>query len=289
MRLLAISDLHLGSPVNRDALAALPDFPEDWLIVAGDVAESLRRIGEGFAALRRRFAEVIWVPGNHELWSVGEEAELRGQARYGALVELARSHGVLTPEDPFAIWTGPGGPVRIVPLFTLYDYSFAPPGMGPAQAVAWAQADDIWPVDEVRLYPDPYPSRDAWCRARVAASVCRLEALEPGLPNLLVSHWPLREELVRIPRVPRFAPWCGTRATADWPRRFNALACVHGHLHVRERRWLDGVRYEEVSLGYPRQWQPERGMAAYLRQVLPLEEGAPCSIGPARAPATPAS
>ncbi|WP_027133356.1 metallophosphoesterase family protein [Geminicoccus roseus] len=271
MRLLAISDLHLGSPTNRDALAELGDYPEDWLIVAGDVAESFQRIGDGLAALRRRFAKVIWVPGNHELWSLpGIEGELRGEARYQGLVDLARAQDVLTPEDPWPIWHGEGGPVRIVPIFTLYDYSFAPPGLAPAEVIAWAGETNIHPVDEVLLHPDPHPNRVAWCRDRLARTEARLAALEPGLPSILVSHWPLREDLVRIPRVPRFAPWCGTTATRHWPERFGAIACVYGHLHVRGRRWLDGIRFEEVSLGYPRQWQPERGMAAYVRQILPL-------------------
>ena len=33
--------------------------------------------------------------------------------------------------------------------------------------------------------------------------------------------------------------------------------------------WRDGVRCDEVSLGYPRDWRRARGVAAYLRQVLP--------------------
>lgn len=278
MRLLAISDLHLGSPTNRDALAELGTYPDDWLIVAGDVAESFQRIGDGLAALRRRFAKVVWVPGNHELWSLpGEDGGLRGSERYAGLVELARAQDVLTPEDPWPVWDGPGGPARIVPLFTFYDYSFGPKGMTPAEVIAWAGEANIHPVDEVLLHPDPHPSRVAWCRARLEQTEARLSALEPGLPNVLVSHWPLREDLVHIPRVPRFAPWCGTRETEAWPVRFGAIACVYGHLHVRGRRWRDGIRFEEVSLGYPRQWQPARGIAPYIRQILPLvaEEGDP--------------
>ena len=30
----------------------------------------------------------------------------------------------------------------------------------------------------------------------------------------------------------------------------------------------DGVRFEEVSLGYPRQWSAARGITSYLRQIL---------------------
>lgn len=70
MRLLAISDLHLGNVANRDALLALPDFPDDWLIVAGDVAEGLDQLNMAFGELARRFRKVIWTPGNHELWSI---------------------------------------------------------------------------------------------------------------------------------------------------------------------------------------------------------------------------
>ena len=31
--------------------------------------------------------------------------------------------------------------------------------------------------------------------------------------------------------------------------------------------WLDGVPFQEVSLGYPSQWEAEHGIGAYLREV----------------------
>ncbi len=44
---------------------------------------------------------------------------------------------------------------------------------------------------------------------------------------------------------------------------------VYGHTHRRATDVLEGVRFEEVSLGYPRDWAQDAGMAAYLRQILP--------------------
>lgn len=275
MRLVAISDLHLASAVNRDALAALPDFPDDWLIVAGDVAERFDHLALAFEALTRRFARVIWVPGNHELWSVPEEAgqpPLRGEARYRALVELARSFGVLTPEDPFPIWQGPGGPCVIAPLFLLYDYSFRPPAVPREGVVAWAAELRSVCADEMLLDPTPFASRDDWCASRLAQTERRLLALDPALPTVLINHFPLRDDLIHIPRAPRFTPWCGTTATADWHRRFHAQVVVSGHLHVRRTDWRDGCRFEEVSLGHPRQWHHANGMAGYLRQILPAPD-----------------
>ena len=109
------------------------------------------------------------------------------------------------------------------------------------------------------LHAEPYGSRQAWCAARVAASEARLAAV--GLPTVLVNHYPLRRDLVDIPRIPRFIPWCGTRRTEDWHRRHRAVACVHGHLHVRGREVRRPVPFLEVSLGYPRQWDQRRGVA----------------------------
>jgi predicted phosphodiesterase len=269
VRLLAISDLHLGHPVNRDALADLPAFPDDWLIVAGDVAESFAMIGHGLAELARRFARVIWVPGNHELWSQPErDGGLAGTARYEALVMLARRLGVLTPEDPWPVWRGSAGPpLVIVPMFTLYDYTFAPPGMDPEQVLAWAAETDIFPVDERLLRPDPHPSRVSWCHERVALTRARLDALPAGSATILVDHYPLLADLARLPAVPRFAPWCGTRLTESWPRRYGAKVCLYGHLHIRSDQVRDGITYREISLGYPRQWKQEKGIAGYIRQI----------------------
>ena len=39
MNLWAISDIHIGSDVNRRAVAALTPRPKDWLILAGDVGD----------------------------------------------------------------------------------------------------------------------------------------------------------------------------------------------------------------------------------------------------------
>nr|WP_232372562.1 metallophosphoesterase [Acuticoccus mangrovi] len=277
--MLAISDLHLASPVNRDALAALPDFPDDWLIVAGDIAEQPSRVAAAFTALTRRFAKVIWTPGNHDLWTVPGMA-WRGPRKYEALVDLAREHGVVTPEDPFPVWPGPGGEVVIAPLFLLYDYTFRPPHLPLARVVEWAREERAMCGDEFMLAPTPYASRIAWCHARCATAADRLAGLE-GAPTIIVNHYPLRHDLVRIPRAPRFSPWCGTVLTEDWHRRFNVKVAVSGHIHLRRTDWRDGTRFEEVSLGYPRQWRQERGLQAYLRQIWPTPEPPPAAgFGP---------
>jgi len=267
VRLLALGDLHLGHPANREALQAWRARPTDWLILAGDVGETLAHLELGLRAATERFARVFWVPGNHELWSRGSGGP-RGVAKYEAAVAVCRRFGVVTPEDPYVVW--PEEPwCLIAPLFLLYDYSFRPDTVAAEDAVAWAQAAGTLSADERLLSPAPYPTRAAWCQARVAQTAPRLTEAASRHPLVLVNHFPLRQDLVRLRRIPRFSVWCGTRRTEVWHTRYRAKVVVAGHLHVRTTDWIDGVRFEEVSLGYPRHWRRERGIDGYLREILP--------------------
>lgn len=235
------------------------------------MAEKVADIEWALRTLRARFATVIWVPGNHELWTLSNDpVQLRGEPRYQHLVSICRRLGVLTPEDPFPVWRGAGGPVVVVPLFVLYDYSFRPPGTSTkAEGLAYAYETGIVCSDEAVLYSDPYPSRDAWCHARAEITERRLAELRPGTPTVLVNHFPLTREPTQVLTYPEFAQWCGTERTADWHQRYSAQAVVYGHLHIPRTTWQDGVRFEEVSLGYPEELDlnPERPRG--LRQILP--------------------
>ncbi|MGP4101061.1 metallophosphoesterase family protein [Nonomuraea sp. KM90] len=273
-RLLAVSDLHIAYPENRAIVEDLkPVTPGDWLLVAGDVAERPADIRWALELLAGRFERVVWVPGNHELWTMPDEPpDLRGAARYEHLVGLCRDLGVLTPEDDYPLWEGPGGPVRIVPLFLLYDYTFLPEGHPTKDsALAYAHSTGVVCTDEYMLHPDPYPSREAWCRARVELTERRLAELDDDVPLVFVNHYPLVREPTDVLRYPEFAQWCGTTATGDWHRRHPTAAMIYGHLHIPRVTWYDGVRFEEVSLGYPREWKRRPGPRRLLRDVLPEE------------------
>ncbi|TMR22025.1 metallophosphoesterase [Nonomuraea zeae] len=274
--MLAVSDLHVAYPENRAIVQELkPAAPGDWLLIAGDVAERMADITWALRLLAARFERVVWVPGNHELWSPhGDEPDLRGVARYEHLVGVCRDLGILTPEDGYPVWEGAGGPVRIVPLFLLYDYTFLPPGHRTKDsALAYAHSTGVVCTDEYLLHPAPFPSREAWCRARVETTERRLAELDDDMPVVFLNHYPLVREPTDILRYPEFAQWCGTTATRDWHRRHRTAAMIYGHLHIPRVTWYDGVRFEEVSLGYPREWRPRPGRRRLLRDVLVEGEG----------------
>jgi 3',5'-cyclic AMP phosphodiesterase CpdA len=274
-RLLAVSDLHVGYEANREIVSALrPASEDDWLIVAGDVGEIFADVEWALRLLSERYAKVIWTPGNHELWTPRPDpVTLRGEHRYRRLVEMCRGLGVLTPEDPYAVWRGPGGPVTVAPLFVLYDYTFRLPGLETKDAaLANAREAGVVCTDEFQLHPDPHPTREAWCDVRITETEQLLAARDPALRTVLVSHFPLVREPTSVLWHPEFALWCGTERTADWHKRYDAVAAVYGHLHIPRTTWYDGVRFEEVSLGYPREWERRPGPHGRPRQILPVPE-----------------
>ncbi|MFF4873198.1 metallophosphoesterase family protein [Streptomyces sp. NPDC090109] len=277
-QLLAISDLHIGYEENRALVEKLrPGSDDDWLLVAGDVAETAADVHWALETLASRFRKVVWTPGNHELWTHPRDpVTLSGTARYEYLVDLCRALDVTTPEDPYPVWDGPGGPVVVAPLFLLYDYSFLPAGCADKnEGLAYAKGTGVVCNDEYLLHPDPHPSREAWCRARVAETERRLAEIPDDLPTVLVNHYPLDRHPTDVLRYPEFAMWCGTRLTADWHRRFRAVAMVYGHLHIPRTTHHEGVRFEEVSVGYPREWRTRPEPPGTPRRILPREEERP--------------
>ncbi|WP_018350312.1 metallophosphoesterase family protein [Longispora albida] len=257
-KLLAISDLHAGRPDNRAFTEAIqPDGPHDWLLLAGDLGDLAADTEWVLRTMSSRFSTVVWAPGNHELWTLpADPVQLRGAERYEYLVGVCRELGVHTPDDPYPVFAGESGPVTVVPMFLLYDYSFLPDGATtPEEGLAIAHKAQVVCTDEYYLHPDPYPSRAAWSAARIDYTQKRLDALGPDVRTVLVNHFPLTRHPTRVLRYPEFALWCGSERTADWHVRYNAAAVVYGHLHIPRRMEHDGVPFEEVSLGYPREWR----------------------------------
>lgn len=270
--LVAIADLHVEAVENRQFVEALrPAHERDWLIVCGDVGETMSDVEWGLATLARGFEKVIWGPGNHELWTRPDDpVQLRGDERYRHIVRHCQGLGIATPEDPYPVWPGPGGPLVVAPLFVLYDYSFGV-NVAPTKKAALARAHAAGVVcsDELVLHPDPFASREQWCGERVRLTEERLKVMAADGPSVLVNHFPLLAELTLSLYHPEFAQWCGTIATADWHTRFRAEAVVYGHLHIPRSTVHDGVRFEEVSLGYPRERLRLRRKRPVPRAIVP--------------------
>lgn len=238
MRVYAISDLHADFGANRlllDRLSAAR-YEADALLVAGDVADDLKTIGDALALLRPRFGQVFFTPGNHELWVRRDE--------YDSIEKLFR---VLELCERLDVKTGPFRleGVWVVPLFSWYCADFDPePVAEDSQLEGWADFHFCrWPAGVAS--PAEYLLRMNEPRVK-----------NYDAPVISFSHFLPRRDLLpptdrlRFKGLPKVS---GCRALEQQIRRMGSRTHVFGHSHINCDKLIDGVRYVQNALRYPRE------------------------------------
>ena len=238
MRVYAISDLHTDFKENRLLVEGLSDdaFKGDALVVAGDVADQLGVIEYTLALLRSKFRHVCYVPGNHELWV--RDGAYDSMEKLRRVLEACRRVGVETNTVRLdGLW--------LVPLFSWYDPAF--------------DGDDDRGVEELEGWADFY-----FCKWPAGVTdVCQhfLDMNEANIrradgPVISFSHFLPRRDLLppreylrfkNLPKVAGCAPLDGQI------RRLKSVTHVFGHSHINTDRVIDGVRYVNNALRYPRE------------------------------------
>jgi Icc-related predicted phosphoesterase len=238
MRVYAISDLHTDFRENRLVLEGLSDvaYRQDTLIVAGDIADKLQVIKDTLALLKKKFKNVCYTPGNHELWVRNENID--SLQKFHAVLALCDSLGVLTrPARLAGHW--------IVPLFSWYQASFA--------------ATDSDDTSELEGWADYHFCK--WPAGLGALTDFFLGLNEAHIkdydqPVISFSHFLPRRELLpsrehlKFKQLPQVA---GSLALDEQIRHLKSGVHVFGHSHIGYDRVIDGVRYVQNALGYPRE------------------------------------
>lgn len=266
MRLFVWSDLHVDYVENFRLLRQLSrqEYCRDALLVAGDLSSDHGKVMQALDCLRERFAEVAFVPGNHDLW-VTLKSRSNSLEKLHQLRAACLEHGIRT--SPFSIKT-PGQVVRIVPLFSWYvkpeegDGSLYLPKAGEDPTLA------MW-ADNRRIRWPPFGNDESPASHLLALN----DSGDSGHEGLVVtfSHFLPRVELVfhdweRFRRDGKssgidphpefnFTRVAGCRQLDDRIRGLGSGIHVYGHQHRNRDRVINGVRYVSHSLGYPGEWQ----------------------------------
>jgi predicted phosphodiesterase len=239
MRVFAVSDLHLDYAANREWLQQLSrhEYQHDALILAGDISDRIALLAEGFKTLTDRFAAVLYVPGNHDLWvsrdGMGDSIE-----KFEAVRDIAIQHGVHV--DPYR-----HGELAIAPLLGWYDYSFGAPDdflMGAwvdYRACRWPEHYDAAAI--TRFFTERNPSASSPA-IQGAAKIITFSHFLPRI-DLMPDHIPTRHRKVY--------PVLGATVLDTQLRQLGSRMHVYGHSHVNRSITLDGVTYVNNAFGYP--------------------------------------
>ncbi len=243
MRILAISDLHTDFQKNRLVIQQLSDtlYQHDVLIVAGDIASQIDIIKETLDLLRSKFHHVFYVPGNHELWVRNEQST--SIDKFFRILEICDASGVhIRPAHLQNVW--------IVPLFSWYSPDFDHNGHEY--------------TSQLRRWNDFYACRWPKDLSDIAKYFCRLN--EPHIqtytePIISFSHFLPRPDLLP-PReylffkaLPQVA---GSVLIEKQIRQLGSNIHVFGHSHIKRDLLIEGIRYVQNPLSYPREHSVQR-------------------------------
>lgn len=266
-RVFAISDIHTDIKVNWEWLHALSSttYTQDTLILAGDISGNLQVLQDTLSHLISIFAQVCFVPGNHDLWV--RKREYRNS--------IAKFHNIQQLCDLIGVHTRPvrvgslhlRHSVWVVPLFSWY----VKPEEGPSSLFQAKLGDD----PTLSMWSDTHFTHWPELESHQTIADYFLQLNERHLtrsydaPIISFSHFLPRSELIYSTQEERrgagittmrdphptfnFSRVAGSTGIDDQIRRLGATIHIYGHQHRNRNRVIDGVQYISHCLGYPRE------------------------------------
>ena len=289
-----VSDIHTDHDNNWKWAETLRPDPSALLIVAGDVSHDEETIRQTLKVLLTKFGAVSYTPGNHDLWVVDQTAEKNAQEeqeqeeqgriqdsvqKLVSLLRLCEEIGVETgilrigETNQNGLW--------VAPILSWHHQSFDnEPDIDPN---AWGRIPSVEKLvaDYRRArWPTPLSQRDDSVArfmddindyilgdSEEASSSSPSSPSSPSssswmdsddAPLLTFSHFVPRIELTPEKRYMTF-PTLNKAVGSDFLerrlRRMGSSFHVFGHTHFGWDMEIDGIRYVQASLAYPREWE----------------------------------
>jgi len=237
-KVYVMSDLHYDHKKNDEWVNNIDEFmfQEDVLVVAGNVADTLKALVRCLRALKMKFRRVFFTPGNHEMWIHPSEVKKYPDsiAKFNAIMDVCDELGVDVFPAPIA------EDCYIVPLFSWYNAEY----------------------DEGDPFPDPKLSFDSHCRWPMNADqeiwrfFLQLNKLHLELPYegtvISFSHFLPRHGLPFDRAVPKIAKVMGCEELDEQIRSPTLRSRLHvfGHARKKHAKADDGIMYVSHPLGY---------------------------------------
>ncbi len=244
MRIFAISDIHADFEENRQWLdnLSLFDYQNDFLILAGDITDLLPLFKKTLTNLRKRFQEVFFVPGNHDLWILRDRNPIMKNSleKLDFIRSIATDCGVRMEPLYFSS-------VVIIPLFSWYDYSFGK--ASPEILKTWADFVACkWPENYDQINITNYfidmnqPIISDFREKTEKTVVISYSHFLPRI-DLMPSYIPYNKRILY--------PVLGTSLLEQQIRLLDSQIHIYGHSHVNNQVVKDNTLYINNAFGYP--------------------------------------
>ncbi|PTV59195.1 metallophosphoesterase family protein [Acinetobacter seifertii] len=236
MRVFTVSDVHVDFGPNRQWVRQLSDFDyqRDLLIIAGDLTDNEQMLIETLSILKHKFQYVVFVPGNHETWLHCSRFSNSLEKFYWVL-KVATELGVITERVTL-------NGIDIVPLYSWYDYSFAP--LNEQLEESWSDFRLChWSMSTIDLAAHFHKMNEVTlrevveCKWRISVShfMPWIELLPDYIPKHLDYLWPV----------------LGSTMLGEQVEQLRPDIHIYGHSHVNTKTMRNGIKYVNNAFGYP--------------------------------------
>jgi len=282
MPVYAISDLHVDYQANLDFVQSWSSekYRNDCLIVAGDVTDNLKLLQQVLCSLKTKFAEVTFVPGNHELWIRPKEQNRDSISKFRRIISLCAKMGVHTTPFKFCstsidavhqdVWLVPLHSWYSTPEDDLLDTLYM---RHPAIKDNAETSNTMWMDNHMCKWP----SLRGQTKSQTFSSLNeKYLDVHYDAPVITFSHMVPRKDLIKgdgddklkvnqerhrcgLEDAPapatvgmpgfNFTRYAGSSTIDRQARKVQSHVHVYGHQHRNRDRVIDGVRYVSHCLG----------------------------------------
>lgn len=303
-RIFAISDLHVDSLENMYFVERLSfdKYQNDVLLLAGDVTHDFHKLKSTLLLLKKKFKEVVFVPGNHDIWIREVDSWENSVGKFHRILRMCKGNGIRT--EPFEVDLVDNTTAWIVPLFSWYStpeedaddtlYIFDPS----IQTQTKDLSNRMWMDHRYCVWPDDMTETPAKYFSDLNSSRCDVIY---DAPVITLSHMVPRRELIladsednhrtALERRRRgvvtpiesrqgaaksfnFTRFAGSQTIENQLRQVGSALHVYGHQHRNRDRFIKGVRYVSHCLGSTR--EREKGFITGIdewkgpKQIMPI-------------------
>ncbi|KAL2628813.1 hypothetical protein R1flu_013499 [Riccia fluitans] len=260
-KIFLISDVHTDHEENLEWIRGLSstDFSQHTLILAGDVTDNLKSFEITMTLLTSKFRDVFFVPGNHDLWCRRKEDNVTDSlTKLEKLTETCSSLGVLTsPANISGVW--------IVPLLSWYHESFDRErdiegyNIPPVHKACTDYGACKWPAplstsdDSIARHIDELNDVKLRDLPDLQHADCQVISFSHFLPRFELCP---EKRMLLYPNLPKMvgSDWLEARVRKIHGQKGSPTAChLFGHTHFAWDATLDGIRYIQAPLAYPKE------------------------------------
>lgn len=269
MKTVFISDIHVDENKNYDVVGCLVSYLKEeqaeLLVLAGDISGAWQLTQAVVRDLEERSGvEVVYVPGNHDMWN-HEREHIRNDEIYQHY--LNDSHCL--SRAPRRV-----GSYVLIGDIGWYDYSFGNPVIPTAEFEKMQKDGRVWQDSRWNDWTEDNKKKSEWFLDKLASQMEEWK----NTPQVLVTHM-LPAEAFCVPISENneldwgyFNAFLGTKKLKELYQRYPVKYAVCGHVHFRASYDEGGTHWMCRCLNYEREWRGEKDCLAQIRAAAEVVE-----------------